>query len=158
MIAFWAEWVRQYPIWSIEDGLAEGDWDGWKAMTERLGSTVKLVGDDIFSRRSSERARGTRGRAHSVDRGTVNDLAGVHRSGARPGAVFRRDVSRREGYTPSATFELGQTPSGMRRSARSVIDGSSSMSRTQADLAAGWAVNRDLSFAASSSILCSMAS
>jgi hypothetical protein len=46
----------------------------------------------------------------------------------------------------------------MRRSARSVIDGSSSMSRTQADLAAGWAVNRDLSFAASSSILCSMAS
>ena len=48
MIAFWADWVRQYPIWSIEDGLAEQDWDGWKAMTERLGSEIKLVGDDIF--------------------------------------------------------------------------------------------------------------
>ncbi len=48
MIAFWADWVRQYPIWSIEDGLAEQDWDGWKAMTESLGSKTKLVGDDIF--------------------------------------------------------------------------------------------------------------
>ena len=48
MVAFWADWVRQYPIWSIEDGLAEQDWDGWKAMTEKLGSEIKLVGDDIF--------------------------------------------------------------------------------------------------------------
>jgi len=48
MVAFWADWVRQFPIWSIEDGLAEGDWEGWKAMTEKLGSNVKLVGDDIF--------------------------------------------------------------------------------------------------------------
>ncbi len=48
MVAFWADWVRQYPIWSIEDGLAEQDWDGWKAMTESLGAKIKLVGDDIF--------------------------------------------------------------------------------------------------------------
>jgi len=48
MVAFWADWVRQYPIWSIEDGLAEQDWDGWKAMTEKLGEKIKLVGDDIF--------------------------------------------------------------------------------------------------------------
>ena len=48
MVEFWANWVRQYPIWSIEDGLAEQDWDGWKLLTERLGRTLQLVGDDIF--------------------------------------------------------------------------------------------------------------
>ncbi|MBA3296849.1 MAG: phosphopyruvate hydratase [Acidobacteria bacterium] len=48
MVALWEDWVRQYPIVSIEDGLAEGDWDGWKALTASLGSTVQLVGDDVF--------------------------------------------------------------------------------------------------------------
>ena len=48
MVAFWADWVRQYPIWLLEDGLAEQDWDGWKLLTEKLGRKIKLVGDDIF--------------------------------------------------------------------------------------------------------------
>jgi enolase len=48
MIELWADWVRQYPIISIEDGLAEGDWEGWKALTRALGDTVQLVGDDVF--------------------------------------------------------------------------------------------------------------
>jgi enolase len=48
MVEFWAGWVRQYPIWLLEDGLAEQDWDGWKLLTDTLGSEVKLVGDDIF--------------------------------------------------------------------------------------------------------------
>jgi enolase len=48
MVAFWADWVRQYPIWSIEDGLAEQDWEGWKLLTESLAEKIKLVGDDIF--------------------------------------------------------------------------------------------------------------
>jgi len=48
MIELWADWVRQYPIISIEDGLAEGDWDGWKALTTALGDRVQLVGDDVF--------------------------------------------------------------------------------------------------------------
>jgi enolase len=48
MIALWADWVRQYPIVSIEDGLAEGDWDGWQRLTSALGSRVQLVGDDVF--------------------------------------------------------------------------------------------------------------
>ncbi len=48
MVAFWADWVRQYPIWSIEDGLAEQDWEGWKLLTESLGEETMLVGDDIF--------------------------------------------------------------------------------------------------------------
>jgi enolase len=48
MIGFWADWADRYPIVSIEDGLAEGDWDGWASLTKRLGSRVQLVGDDIF--------------------------------------------------------------------------------------------------------------
>ena len=48
MIAYWAEWVRQYPIISIEDGLSEEDWDGWKGLTKELGSKIQLIGDDIF--------------------------------------------------------------------------------------------------------------
>jgi enolase len=48
MVRLYEEWVRQYPIVSIEDGLAEGDWDGWKTMTSALGSRIQLVGDDIF--------------------------------------------------------------------------------------------------------------
>jgi enolase len=48
MVAFWADWVRQYPIVSIEDGLAEDDWDGWKTMTNALSAKIQLVGDDIF--------------------------------------------------------------------------------------------------------------
>jgi enolase len=48
MVALYQDWVRQYPIVSIEDGLAEGDWDGWKTLTKAMGSTVQLVGDDVF--------------------------------------------------------------------------------------------------------------
>ncbi|MEA2783824.1 MAG: enolase [Rhodospirillaceae bacterium] len=48
MVELWTDWVRQYPIVSIEDGLAEGDWDGWKALTRALGDRVQLVGDDVF--------------------------------------------------------------------------------------------------------------
>ena len=48
MVALWEDWVRQYPIVSIEDGLAEGDWDGWKSLTASLGSRIQLVGDDVF--------------------------------------------------------------------------------------------------------------
>jgi enolase len=48
MVALWEDWVRQYPIVSIEDGLAEGDWDGWKSVTASLGSRIQLVGDDVF--------------------------------------------------------------------------------------------------------------
>jgi enolase len=48
MVTFYEDWIRQFPIWSIEDGLAEDDWAGWKLLTERIGQRVQLVGDDIF--------------------------------------------------------------------------------------------------------------
>jgi enolase len=48
MVDFWADWSKRYPILSIEDGFAEDDWDGWKQVTDRIGKTVQLVGDDLF--------------------------------------------------------------------------------------------------------------
>ena len=48
MVEFWADWVARYPIVSIEDGLAEDDWDGWAALTAKLGNQCQLVGDDLF--------------------------------------------------------------------------------------------------------------
>ena len=48
MVAFWEGWINQFPIWSLEDGLAEDDWDGWKLLTQQLGGKAQLVGDDIF--------------------------------------------------------------------------------------------------------------
>jgi enolase len=48
MVAFWEDWVRQFPVWGIEDGLAEDDWAGWKLLTEKLGKKIQLVGDDLF--------------------------------------------------------------------------------------------------------------
>ena len=60
MVALYEEWVRQYPIVSIEDGLAEGDWEGWAALTRALGSRVQLVGDDIFVTNPEILARGIR--------------------------------------------------------------------------------------------------
>jgi len=58
MIDFFADWCRQYPILSIEDGLAEDDWDGWKAMTDRMGKTMQLVGDDLFVTNAEILAKG----------------------------------------------------------------------------------------------------
>jgi enolase len=67
LIAVYQDWVRQYPIISIEDGLAEQDWDGWKALTDALGSTVQIVGDDIFVTNPEIFRRG-------IDKGIANSL------------------------------------------------------------------------------------
>jgi enolase len=48
MVAYWADWAAKYPIISIEDGMAENDWDGWRKITEQLGKKIQLVGDDLF--------------------------------------------------------------------------------------------------------------
>src|SRR5262249_16904866 len=58
MVKFWADWVKKYPIVSIEDGLAEDDWDGWKLLTQELSSKVQLVGDDLFVTNTERLAHG----------------------------------------------------------------------------------------------------
>jgi enolase len=103
MVAFWADWVRQYPIWSIEDGLAEQDWDGWKLLTEKLGGKIKLVGDDIFvTNPSILRQAIEKGVANSVliklnQIGSVTETLECMRI-AR-GACYGRVVSHRSGET-----------------------------------------------------------
>jgi enolase len=58
IVDFWAKWVAEYPIVSIEDGMAEDDWDGWKVMTDALGKKIQLVGDDIFVTNNARLAMG----------------------------------------------------------------------------------------------------
>jgi enolase len=58
MVAYWEEWCKKYPIISVEDGLAEDDWDGWKLATEKLGKSVQLVGDDLFVTNTTRLHRG----------------------------------------------------------------------------------------------------
>ncbi len=67
MVEFWSNWVRQYPIISIEDGMAEDDWKGWKLLTDTLGKKIQLVGDDLFVTNTERLARGIReGIANSI--------------------------------------------------------------------------------------------
>ncbi|MFI5106302.1 MAG: phosphopyruvate hydratase, partial [Terriglobales bacterium] len=67
MVKFWADWARQYPIVSIEDGLAEDDWEGWRILTDELGDKLQLVGDDIFVTNTERLSRG-------IDEGAANSI------------------------------------------------------------------------------------
>jgi enolase len=103
MVEFWAEWVRQYPILSIEDGLAEDDWKGWKRMTDSLGKKIQLVGDDLFVTNTERLARGIQeGIANSIlikvnQIGTLSEtLAAIRMAG---GAGYTSVVSHRSGET-----------------------------------------------------------
>ncbi len=66
MVKFWENWVKQYPIASLEDGMAEGDWDGWKLLTDAVGSKIRLVGDDIFVTNVEYLAKGIARRVNSI--------------------------------------------------------------------------------------------
>jgi enolase len=108
MIDLWEDWVRRFPIVSIEDGLAEDDWTGWRALTERLGSRIQLVGDDIFVTNPERLARGLReGSANAIliklnQIGTLSETLAVVESAldAGWGAV----VSHRSGETEDTTI------------------------------------------------------
>jgi enolase len=67
MVAYWKNWTESYPIISIEDGMAENDWDGWKALTDAVGSSVQLVGDDLFVTNTSFLRKG-------IERGVANSI------------------------------------------------------------------------------------
>src|ERR1700722_15613575 len=106
MVKFWAKWVEQYPIVSIEDGMAEDDWDGWKAMTEALGSKIQLVGDDLFVTNTERLQQGIeKGIANSIlikvnQIGSVSEtLEAMHMATA---AYYTNIVSHRSGETEDA--------------------------------------------------------
>jgi enolase len=77
MIALWDDWCRRFPIVSIEDGLAEDDWDGWRRLTERLGGKVLLVGDDLFVTQKSRLERGIAGRVGNAILIKLNQVGSV---------------------------------------------------------------------------------
>lgn len=103
MVDYWAEWVRKYPIVSIEDGMAEDDWDGWALMTEKMGDRVQLVGDDLFVTNVNRLAEGIRkGVANSI-------LIKVNQIGTLTETIDAVNLAHRSGYTAVISHRSGET-------------------------------------------------
>lgn len=103
MVAFWSEWVRQYPIVSIEDGLAEDDWKGWKQITNTLGKKIQLVGDDLFVTNTERLGRG-------IQEGVANSiLIKVNQIGSLSETLEAMHMAARAGYTSVVSHRSGET-------------------------------------------------
>ena len=103
MVQFWAEWVRQYPILSIEDGMAEDDWAGWKNMTDVLGGKIQLVGDDLFVTNVERLARGiAEGIANSI-------LVKVNQIGSLTETLETMRMAAQARYTSMVSHRSGET-------------------------------------------------
>jgi len=103
MVSFYAGLVAKYPIISIEDGLAEDDWDGWKVLTERLGGKIQLVGDDIFVTNTARLERGIKeGVANSI-------LIKVNQIGTLTETYAAVEKARQAGYTAVVSHRSGET-------------------------------------------------
>jgi enolase len=103
MVALWADWVRQYPIVSIEDGLAESDWGGWKVMTNELGTKIQLVGDDLFVTNASILGEGiAKGIANSI-------LIKLNQIGTVTETIEAMSMAWKAGYTTIASHRSGET-------------------------------------------------
>jgi enolase len=103
MVAFWENWARQYPIVSLEDGLAEDDWEGWKLLTAQIGDFVQLVGDDLFVTNTQRLQRG-------IDEKCGNSiLIKVNQIGTVSETLEAIELGRRYGYTSIASHRSGET-------------------------------------------------
>jgi enolase len=103
MVEFWANWASQYPIISIEDGMDENDWDGWKLMTETLGGKIQLVGDDLFVTNSSILAKG-------IEKGVANSiLVKVNQIGSLTETLEAMALAAANGYTAMVSHRSGET-------------------------------------------------
>ena len=103
MIAFYENWLNKYPIVSIEDGLDENDWDGWKRLTDRLGSKVQLVGDDLFVTNTKLLEKG-------IDSGTTNSiLIKVNQIGTLTETFEAIKMAKEAGYTAIISHRSGET-------------------------------------------------
>jgi enolase len=98
-----ASWCDKYPICSIEDGCAEDDWEGWKALTERLGKKVQLVGDDLFVTNVERLQRG-------IDEGIANSiLIKVNQIGTLSETIDAITLAHRNGYSSISSHRSGET-------------------------------------------------
>jgi enolase len=103
MVEFLASWKKQYPIYSIEDGCAEDDWDGWKLLTQTLGNQVQLVGDDLFVTSTDRLRRG-------VDQGVANSiLVKVNQIGTLTETLEAVSLAQRSRYTAVISHRSGET-------------------------------------------------
>ena len=103
MVAYYEYLVGKYPIVSIEDGLAEEDWDGWKVLTERLGKRIQLVGDDLFVTNTERLARG-------IEMGVANSiLIKVNQIGTLTETLDAIELAKRAGYTCVISHRSGET-------------------------------------------------
>jgi enolase len=103
MADYWINWVRQYPIVSIEDGLAEDDWQGWKYLTEKVGRKIQLVGDDLFVTNVQRLQRG-------IDEQVGNSiLVKVNQIGTISETLDAIELARRNGYTAVISHRSGET-------------------------------------------------
>ena len=103
MVAYWSNWVKKYPIISIEDGLSENDWKGWKKMTAALGDKIQLVGDDLFVTNVEYLSRGVKeGVANSI-------LVKVNQIGTLTETLDTCQMAQRAGYTTVISHRSGET-------------------------------------------------
>lgn len=103
MVAFWKDWVKRYPIISIEDGMAEDDWDGWKLMTKELGNKIQLVGDDLFVTNVERLAQG-------IKKGIANSiLVKVNQIGTLTETINAVNMAYRNSYTAIISHRSGET-------------------------------------------------
>ena len=103
MVDFWADLAANYPIISLEDGMAEEDWDGWKMLTERLGKKIQLVGDDLFVTNTERLSRG-------IDMGAANSiLIKVNQIGTLTEALDAIEMAQNAGYTAIVSHRSGET-------------------------------------------------
>lgn len=103
MAAYWETWVNKYPIVSIEDGLAEDDWAGWKNLTDRIGNRVQLVGDDLFVTNVKRLKRG-------IETGTANAiLVKVNQIGTLTETINAVNMAHRHGYKSVMSHRSGET-------------------------------------------------
>ncbi len=103
MVDYWVNWCEKYPIISIEDGLAEDDWKGWKLATEKLGHKIQLVGDDLFVTNTQRLSRG-------IDEGIANSiLIKVNQIGSLTETIEAVQMATRNGYTSVMSHRSGET-------------------------------------------------
>ena len=103
MVDFWADWRKKYPIISIEDGFAEEDWDGWKLMTDKLGSTTQLVGDDLFVTNVNFLSKG-------INTGVANSiLVKVNQIGTLTETINAVSLAHTNSYTSVMSHRSGET-------------------------------------------------
>jgi enolase len=103
MVEFWSKWVKQYPIVSLEDGMAEDDWKGWKLLTDALGKKIQLVGDDLFVTNVQRLSKGIKeGIANSI-------LIKVNQIGTLTETLDAIRMASEAGYTSMVSHRSGET-------------------------------------------------